>query len=103
MSPGIPVLTTPRLVLRPVEIAHAPAIQRIFPQWEIAKYLAAKVPWPYPEDEARLAAVAPNARLTPRSAVPHILAHADCCPPGCCRLGEPVWRPRTKTIHAVGR
>jgi RimJ/RimL family protein N-acetyltransferase len=52
MSMTFPVLGTPRLVLRPVELADAPAIQRIFPQWEIVQYLAAKVPWPYPEDGA---------------------------------------------------
>lgn len=29
-----------------------PAIQRRFPQWEIVRYLDAKVPWPYPADGA---------------------------------------------------
>src|SRR6185437_7090063 len=33
-------------------IADAPQIQRLFPQWTVVKYLAAKVPWPYPPDGA---------------------------------------------------
>jgi RimJ/RimL family protein N-acetyltransferase len=39
-------------LLRPIELADAPQIQAIFPQWEIVKYLANKVPWPYPPDGA---------------------------------------------------
>jgi RimJ/RimL family protein N-acetyltransferase len=48
-----PPLETPRLFLRPLELADAPQIQRIFPQWEIVRHLsAANVPWPYPPDGA---------------------------------------------------
>jgi RimJ/RimL family protein N-acetyltransferase len=49
MTPG---LETRRLILRPLELADAPAIQRLFPQWEIVRYLANIVPWPYPPDGA---------------------------------------------------
>lgn len=45
-------LETPRLILRPLELADAAAAQKLFPQWEIVKYLAKQVPWPYPEDGA---------------------------------------------------
>jgi [ribosomal protein S5]-alanine N-acetyltransferase len=47
-----PALETPRLFLRPVEPADLPAIQELFPHWEIVRYLAAVVPWPYPDDAA---------------------------------------------------
>ncbi len=47
-----PTLETARLLLRPLELADAEQIQAIFPQWEIVKYLANKVPWPYPPDGA---------------------------------------------------
>lgn len=47
-----PKLETPRLWLRPLQLADAEQIQRAFPQWEIVKYLANKVPWPYPSDGA---------------------------------------------------
>ena len=47
-----PSFETARLLLRPIELADAPQIQAIFPQWEIVKYLANKVPWPYPPDGA---------------------------------------------------
>jgi [ribosomal protein S5]-alanine N-acetyltransferase len=49
----IPTLDTRRLVLRPLSMADEPAIQRIFPQWEIVRWLDDKVPWPYPDDGAR--------------------------------------------------
>lgn len=48
-----PTLATPRLILRPLELSDADAIQDIFPQWEIVRFLAAKIPWPYPAGEAR--------------------------------------------------
>ena len=47
-----PQLETARLVLRPLELADAEQIQRVFPQWEIVRYLAAVVPWPYPPNGA---------------------------------------------------
>lgn len=50
--PPTPVLETERLILRPLEERDTPAIQRIFPQWEVVKYLGPAIPWPYPEDGA---------------------------------------------------
>lgn len=47
-----PTIETPRLLLRPLELADAAAIQQVFPRWEIVRYLASVVPWPYPEDGA---------------------------------------------------
>ena len=47
----VPVLETPRLWLKPLELADAPAIQALFPHWEIVRCLAS-VPWPYPPDGA---------------------------------------------------
>jgi [ribosomal protein S5]-alanine N-acetyltransferase len=52
MSNGIPTLTTARLVLRPLELADADAVQALFPRWEIVRYLTHHVPWPYPPDGA---------------------------------------------------
>ena len=48
----IPVLETPRLVLRSLELADADEVQLLFPQWEIVRYLANQVPWPFPSDGA---------------------------------------------------
>jgi [ribosomal protein S5]-alanine N-acetyltransferase len=48
----IPTLQTARLILRPVSLDDAPQIQAIFPQWEVVRYLANQVPWPYPPDGA---------------------------------------------------
>ena len=50
--PPTPVLHTPRLILRPVRSKDAPVIQRLFPQWDVVRWLEAKVPWPYPADGA---------------------------------------------------
>ena len=47
-----PQLHTTRLLLEPLTLEDAPQIQRLFPQWEIVRYLAAVVPWPYPPDGA---------------------------------------------------
>jgi RimJ/RimL family protein N-acetyltransferase len=47
-----PVLETPRLILRPLALADAPAIQRHFNNWNVIKTLASVVPWPYPDDGA---------------------------------------------------
>ena len=52
MLPMTPPLETSRLLLRPLELADAPQIQLLFPRWEIVKYLANRVPWPYPPDGA---------------------------------------------------
>lgn len=48
----IPTLETDRLLLRPLELTDAPAIQQHFPRWEVVKFMAAHIPWPYPEDGA---------------------------------------------------
>ncbi len=45
-------LETARLVLRPLRLEDAAATQRLFPHWEIVKFLNKRVPWPYPEDGA---------------------------------------------------
>lgn len=50
--PPTPTLETRRLVLRPLREDDVPAIQRIFPQWEVVRHLNAQVPWPYPDDGA---------------------------------------------------
>ena len=49
--PDIPTLSTPRLILRPLELADADAVQALFPHWEIVRFLG-HVPWPYPPDGA---------------------------------------------------
>ena len=49
---GIPVLTTPRMILRPLELSDVPAVQARFPRWEVVRFLDAVVPWPYPADGA---------------------------------------------------
>jgi ribosomal-protein-alanine N-acetyltransferase len=45
-------LETERLILRPLERSDADDTQRLFPHWEIVRYLANQVPWPYPADGA---------------------------------------------------
>lgn len=47
-----PRLETARLWLRPLELADAAQIQILFPHWEVVRYLAKRVPWPYPSDGA---------------------------------------------------
>lgn len=46
------VLETRRLILRPLRLEDAAGTQKLFPHWEIVKFLGAIVPWPYPEDGA---------------------------------------------------
>jgi RimJ/RimL family protein N-acetyltransferase len=48
----VPLLTTARLLLRPLELDDAVQVQALFPRWEIVRYLANVVPWPYPSDGA---------------------------------------------------
>jgi [ribosomal protein S5]-alanine N-acetyltransferase len=48
----VPILETSRLILRPLELSDAPAVQEHFPHWQIVRYMNAKVPWPYPGDGA---------------------------------------------------
>jgi [ribosomal protein S5]-alanine N-acetyltransferase len=50
--PPTPTLETKRLILRPIGLADAPAVQRLFPHWEIVRYLQAGVSWPFPTDGA---------------------------------------------------
>jgi RimJ/RimL family protein N-acetyltransferase len=54
MSTSIPAveLHTPRLLLRPLQLADAQQTQLLFPHWEIVKHLNPNVPWPYPADGA---------------------------------------------------
>ncbi|HEY7290841.1 MAG TPA: GNAT family N-acetyltransferase [Vicinamibacterales bacterium] len=47
-----PALETRRLLLRPLAIEDAPQIQEQFPHWDVVRYLAKVVPWPYPADGA---------------------------------------------------
>jgi ribosomal-protein-alanine N-acetyltransferase len=47
-----PTLETKRLILRPLSMSDAAAIQRHFNNWNIIQHLAQVVPWPYPEDGA---------------------------------------------------
>ncbi|NVZ63963.1 GNAT family N-acetyltransferase [Pseudomonas gingeri] len=47
-----PTLRTERLVLQPLSLTDAAAIQQLFAHWEVVRYLNALVPWPYPADGA---------------------------------------------------
>jgi ribosomal-protein-alanine N-acetyltransferase len=49
----VPCLETPRLVLRPLELADADETQIWFPHWDVVKHLNGRIPWPYPPDGAR--------------------------------------------------
>ncbi|MCB1563400.1 MAG: GNAT family N-acetyltransferase [Alphaproteobacteria bacterium] len=46
------ILETGRLILRPLTLEDAPAVQKYFNDWEIIKNLSKVVPWPYPDDGA---------------------------------------------------
>lgn len=46
--PPTPSLSTARLVLCPLALTDSDAVQDLFPQWEVVKFLAAAIPWPYP-------------------------------------------------------
>jgi len=46
----IPELYTPRLLLKPLELADAEQAQELFAHWEVVRYLSNIVPWPYPPD-----------------------------------------------------
>src|ERR1700688_5040688 len=52
VHPMPPTLETPRLLLRPLELADAEQAQVLFPHWEIVRYLDNIVPWLYPPDGA---------------------------------------------------
>ncbi len=47
-----PILETDRLILRPVTLDDAPALQKYFNNWNIIQFIGAHVPWPYPDDGA---------------------------------------------------
>jgi len=47
-----PSLETPRLLLRTLALEDADQVERLFPRWEIVRYLNAIVPWPFPEGAA---------------------------------------------------
>jgi len=47
-----PELSTARLILRPLQLADADRIQQLFAHWDVVRYMAAVVPWPYPADGA---------------------------------------------------
>ncbi|MFF7705902.1 GNAT family N-acetyltransferase [Pseudomonas sp. NPDC007930] len=49
---ALPTFTTQRLLLTPLQLADAAAIQQLFPHWEVVRYLNHNVPWPYPADGA---------------------------------------------------
>jgi RimJ/RimL family protein N-acetyltransferase len=48
----IPTLITERLWLKPLVAEDAPQIQKLYPHWEIVRYMVASVPWPYPDNGA---------------------------------------------------
>jgi RimJ/RimL family protein N-acetyltransferase len=45
-------ITISRLILRPLDLSDADAVQDLFPRWEIVRFLANNVPWLYPADGA---------------------------------------------------
>jgi [ribosomal protein S5]-alanine N-acetyltransferase len=48
----IATLQTDRLVLQPLRLSDAERTQRLFPHWEIVKFMNSRIPWPYPADGA---------------------------------------------------
>jgi RimJ/RimL family protein N-acetyltransferase len=49
-----PILTTERLILRPIALSDAPSIQKNIDDWEVVRELSTEVPWPYPPDGAEI-------------------------------------------------
>lgn len=45
-----PILETPRLLLKPASLDDCAALQPLFADWEIVKYMVASIPWPNPDD-----------------------------------------------------
>jgi ribosomal-protein-alanine N-acetyltransferase len=45
-------LETNRLVLQPLQLADAEQSQLLLPQWEMVKFMGARIPWPYPAEGA---------------------------------------------------
>lgn len=52
MPAAIPIITTSRLILRPLDLADVDGVQVLFPNWEIVRFMASHIPWPYPADGA---------------------------------------------------
>jgi ribosomal-protein-alanine N-acetyltransferase len=73
-----PSLETPRLILKPLELADADQAQLLFPHWEIVKHMASVIPWPYPPDGA-------------------LTYYRDIALPGVARGEEWHWTLRLKT------
>jgi ribosomal-protein-alanine N-acetyltransferase len=48
MTAESPTITTSRLILRPLDLSDVDAVQELFPRWEIVRFLASHIPWPYP-------------------------------------------------------
>jgi ribosomal-protein-alanine N-acetyltransferase len=76
-----PVLETPRLVLKPLALEDAEAVQALFAHWEIVRYLNGIVPWPYPPDGA-------------------LTYFRDIALPAIARGDEWIWTLRLKTDPA---
>lgn len=53
MRNDVPRLQGERIALEPLVLADSHAIQRLFPHWEIVRYLSHGMQWPYPVDGAR--------------------------------------------------
>jgi RimJ/RimL family protein N-acetyltransferase len=49
--PELPMLQTPRLILRPLNLTDAPDVQEFVGAWEVARYTLS-IPHPYPEGAA---------------------------------------------------
>ncbi|MGO2450243.1 GNAT family N-acetyltransferase [Pseudomonas taetrolens] len=77
----IPTLYTRQLLLQPLTLADADAIQLRFAHWEVVRYLNAFVPWPYPQDGAlsylREVALPAMARGTEWHWTLRLLSHPD--------------------------
>ena len=52
MNSRVPTFETQRLVLREIEESDGPAYEKYFVNYEVIRYLAAGVPWPYPKGSA---------------------------------------------------
>ena len=48
----IDTLHTDRLLLQPLRLLDAEQSQRLFPQWEVVKFMTTTIPWPYRADGA---------------------------------------------------
>jgi len=48
----IPTLKTDRLLLKPLVSKDALQIQKLYPRWEIVRYMVSSVPWPFPDNGA---------------------------------------------------